>query len=137
MDRLLAADEIVRTEYIGKGPFLLDQFVQNKKSITRTLKDRARALRLGDKASPKAIKTQDILNSMFRLYLIDNAEKTLQGKQFHLNNENEFKHDKNYNIKQQFGANRNLKPYWEDPHPVKYGGETGLQALRDKLDTGY
>ena len=76
MDRLLAADEIVKTEYIGKGPFLLDQFVENKMSITRALKDRARAIRLGDKANQRTVHAQDILNSMFRLYMIETAEKT-------------------------------------------------------------
>lgn len=39
---------------------------------------------------------------------------------------------KNYIVKQPFGLVRNLVKIFEDPHPQKYGGQFGLQTLKDK-----
>lgn len=38
---------------------------------------------------------------------------------------------KNYLVKQKYGANRNNKPPWKDPNPVKYGGKYGMMTLKE------
>ena len=40
---------------------------------------------------------------------------------------------KNYITKQNHGSNRKVKPVWIDPNPFKYGGQYGMQALKEKF----
>lgn len=40
---------------------------------------------------------------------------------------------KSYIVKQPFGSIRNTVKVFQDPHPQKYGGQYGLQTLKDKM----
>lgn len=47
------------------------------------------------------------------------------------------KGEKNYLAKQKFGNKRQVRPPWDDPNPVKYGGKHGMQHMKEMLDTRY
>lgn len=44
---------------------------------------------------------------------------------------------KNYILKKKFGTNRHVLKDFEDPNPQKYGGQYGLQHLRDQYDKDF
>ena len=44
---------------------------------------------------------------------------------------------KDYAVKDRFGNNRDFRPAWKDPNPIKYGGPHGMQRLKELSDTAY
>lgn len=44
---------------------------------------------------------------------------------------------KNYAVRDRFGNNRDFRPPWKDPNPIKYGGKYGMQRLKELSDTAY
>lgn len=44
---------------------------------------------------------------------------------------------KNYAVRDKFGNNRDYRPPWKDPNPIKYGGKYGMQRLKEMSETSY
>ena len=44
---------------------------------------------------------------------------------------------KNYIVIDKYGRDRDYRPPWRDPNPVKYGGKYGMQNMKEMLSTGY
>ena len=59
MDRLLAAEEIVKTEYIGLGPQMLHEFVEDKNSISAHIKNRIYKERIAKARAEKGLPEEE------------------------------------------------------------------------------
>ena len=45
--------------------------------------------------------------------------------------------EKSYIVAKKYGSNRDFRPPWKDPNPVKYGGAYGMQYMKEMIDTGF
>lgn len=131
------------------GLALLSQFVTDKESLSYVRKrniqikrwEQARQKRIeAGLAADPAQPDPSVLAAMMEQFRAQMAAKPVQQKSFHPDLGSALqKQDaqKNYIVRKRFGANRHIKPKWNDPNPVKYGGPYGMQHMKEQLDTGY
>ena len=65
------------------------------------------------------------------------TKRALPQKSFHpdLDDESKRGNTKNFITAQKYGKNRDYRPPWIDPNPLKYGGKYGMQNMKEMLDT--
>ena len=76
------------------------------------------------------------LNAMLLKFQNQMTVKAVPQKAFHPEFD-EGNNLKNFIASHRFGPNRDYRPPWEDPNPVKYGGKYGMQNMKEMIDTGY
>lgn len=146
LDRLVNAEDYKQRER-SNGMGILKEFVTDHDSLSYVKKRndidrrweyyRNERIQQGLPADPVETDPAYIQKMMERLRR-QMTKKAVPQKSFHPDLEEDKRGvAKNFIMAQKFGQNRDYRPPWKDPNPIKYGGKYGMQNMKEMIDTGY